>query len=266
MIYGEMAGQHNESPVLEVRNLAVDYGRLRVLEGVFLELKDRDFLGIIGPNGGGKTTLLKAVLGLLPITRGEVYVYGKTPHANRHLVGYVPQQSEFDSLFPVTVAEVVLTGCLPPGLQPFHRYSREDRERADHLMEQMGIYELRRRQIGTLSGGEFQKMLLARALAVSPRMLILDEPTASVDVNARNQIYYLLKKLNQQITIILVTHDLMAIASHVRSMACLNRKMHYHGEPELNEAVIGELYGCPVDLIAHGIPHRTLREHGNGED
>lgn len=255
----------NSSVVLEIKGLSVDYGRSRVLRNVSLLVREKEFLGIIGPNGGGKTTLLKAILGLISPSAGEIILFGQTPRKGRKHTGYVPQQSVFDRAFPITVQEVVLTGCLRDKLIPFHRYSRKDKELIAELLHKVGIYDLRERQIGSLSGGEFQKMLIARTLAINPRMLILDEPTASVDVNSRTQIYSLLKELNRDITIILVTHDLTAISSHVRSMACLNKKMHYHGEPELNEVVIGEMYGCPVDLIAHGVPHRMLKEH-EGED
>ena len=246
---------------LKIRNLSVDYGRFRVLDNISLNVEHGEFLGIIGPNGGGKSTLLKAALGLISVSGGDISLFGERPLRGRKLTGYVPQQSEFDRQFPVNVEEVVLTGRLKGRFLPFHRYSAEDRSYATELLRQVGILNLRNRQIGMLSGGEFQKMLIARALASSPRLLILDEPTASVDVSSRTQIYELLKELNQKMTIILVTHDLTAISSHVRSMACLNVKMHYHGEPELNETVIGEMYGCPVDLIAHGVPHRMLREH-----
>ncbi len=250
---------------LRTRGLSVDYGRVRVLDNISLTVDKGEFLGIIGPNGGGKSTLLKAVLGLIPVSVGDISLFGESPLRGRRFTGYVPQQSEFDRQFPISVEEVALTGRLKGRFVPFHRYSVEDRDFAAELLREVGILNLRDRQIGRLSGGEFQKMLIARALASSPRLLILDEPTASVDVSSRTQIYELLKELNQKMTIILVTHDLTAISSHVRSMACLNVKMHYHGEPELNETVIGEMYGCPVDLIAHGVPHRMLREHDDEE-
>lgn len=250
----------NSSP-LQIDNLCVHYGSMQVLNNVSLRIEPGDFLGIIGPNGGGKTTLVKAVLGLIPISGGKIHLFGQLPNKGRRYCGYVPQQSEFDHSFPITVQEVVLTGRIQGGLKPFHRYSQQDQKLVAEILHKTGIYKLRNRQIGGLSGGEFQKMLIARALATRPHLLILDEPTASVDVNSRTQIYSLLKDLNQEMTIILVTHDLAAISTHVRSLACLNTTLHYHGAPQLNQTIIEEMYGCPVELIAHGVPHRVLQEH-----
>ena len=154
-----------------------------------------------------------------------------------------------------------MTGRLKQGLSPFFRYSSEDKDTAYSLLERVGIASLANRQISELSGGEFQKMLIARALATNPKLLLLDEPTASVDVRSREQIYSLLAELNKSMTIILVTHDLLAVSSQVNRLACLNGQLVYHGEPELTEKVVNSLYGCPVDLIAHGVPHRVLRDH-----
>jgi zinc transport system ATP-binding protein len=247
---------------VHVDNLSVYYGQTPALAGVCLDVSDGEYLGIMGPNGGGKSTLLKTILGLIPATSGTVQVYGKEPGKNRAVVGYVPQFAALDKRFPITVLEVVLTGRLKRGLSPFFRYSEQDRDLARELLEKVGMEGLANRQISGLSGGEFQKMLIARALAVNPRLLLLDEPTASVDAVSRDQIYALLAKLNQDRTIILVTHDLMAISSQVHRLACLNGHLVYHGEPELTENIVNSLYGCPVDLIAHGVPHRVLKEHG----
>jgi len=169
-----------------------------------------------------------------------------------------------DRQFPITLREVVLTGRLKQGISPFFTYTKKDKEIAVELLEKVGIADLADRQIAQLSGGEFQKMLIARALAVNPRLLLLDEPTASVDACSRDQIFELLSELNKNMTIILVTHDLFAISSQVRSLACLNVRLVYHGEPELNERIVHSLYGCPVDLIAHGVPHRVLKAHEGG--
>lgn len=252
-------------PAVRVKGLSVHYGPTPALEDVNLTVADGEYLGIIGPNGGGKSTLLKAILGLVPLTAGSVYIYGKNPKKSKSPVGYVPQFAMLDKKFPITVLEVVLTGRMKPGLTPFVSFSKEDRRIAYQLLERVGVAHLAGRQIAELSGGEFQKMLIARALAVNPRLMLLDEPTASVDPSSRQQIYDLLAELNQEMTIILVTHDLMAISAQVRSLACLNGRLVYHGEPELNENVANSLYGCPVDLIAHGVPHRVLKEHeGDG--
>ncbi len=253
------------SNALHIDNLSVYYGQTPAITGVCLDVHDGEYLGIIGPNGGGKSTLLKAILGLVPISTGTVQIYGDNINKNRALVGYVPQFVELNRKFPISLFEVVLTGRLKKGLTPFYKFSTKDKEAAYTLLEKVGIASLANRQIAELSGGEFQKMLVARALAASPRLLLLDEPTASVDAASREQIYSLLSELNKNMTIILVTHDLLAVSSQVYSLACLNGHLVYHGEPELNENIVNSLYGCPVDLIAHGVPHRVLREHKEGK-
>lgn len=252
------------SIAVHVENLTVYYGKTPAVTEINLDVEDGEYLGIIGPNGGGKSTLLKAILGLIPITSGEITIYGKPLAQNRSLVSFVPQFSSIDKLFPITLREVVLSGKLKAELKPFFRYSRQDKMEVEALLQKVGILELANRQIAELSGGEFQKMLIARALAVKPKLLLLDEPTASVDTNSSSQIYSLLADLNQNMTIILVTHDLLAISSQVHRLACLNNHLVYHGEPELSERVVNTMYGCPVDLIAHGVPHRVLKEHQEG--
>jgi zinc transport system ATP-binding protein len=252
-------------PAILTESLTVRYAENPAIEDVNLVVNEGDYLGIIGPNGGGKSTLLKAILGLVPVSSGTVRIFGNDPQKSRTLVGYVPQFAVLDKAFPITLREVVLTGRIKPGLSPFFRFSQKDRDTAETLLNEVGIAHLAGRQIAELSGGEFQKMLIARALAVNPKLLLLDEPTASVDASSRDQIYSLLAKLNEKMTIILVSHDLLAISSQVKRIACLNGKLVYHGEPELNEDVVTGLYGCPVDLIAHGVPHRVLKEHEKGE-
>lgn len=248
------------APAVHIEDLSVYYGRVPALTGVCLDVSDGEYLGIIGPNGSGKSTLLKAILGLVPISSGRVEVYGDSEH--RSGIGYVPQFAAMDRRFPITVLEVVLTGRLKKGLTPFLRYTAADRDIVRGLLERVGIGRLSDRLICELSGGEFQRMLIARALAANPRLLLLDEPTASVDAASRERIYALLGELHKSMTIVLVTHDLLAVSSQVQRLACLNGRLVYHGEPELSETVVNSLYGCPVDLIAHGVPHRVLKHHG----
>ena len=250
---------------VHIEHVSVYYGKTDALLDVNLDVKEGEYLGIIGPNGGGKSTLLKAILGLIKPTSGKVEVFGAAPGGGRAAVGYVPQFASVDKRFPITLMEVVLMGRLKKGLSPFHAYAKEDERAARELIERVGIAELEKRRLSDLSGGEFQKMLIARALAVNPKLLLLDEPTASVDASSREQIYALLSELNRTMTIVLVTHDLLAVSSQVGRLACLNRRLVYHGEPELSGHAVNALYGCPVDLIAHGVPHRVLREHGEGD-
>ncbi len=255
------AALQKNTPAIRVEHLTVCYNRTPALTDVCLDVADGEFLGIIGPNGGGKSTLLKAILGLIPVDSGVVQIYGEDAEFRKVGIGYVPQFAAFDRKFPISALEVVLTGFLKEGLSPFHRYSVSEKKAARQLLGEVGIAELADRQISRLSGGEFQRMLIARALAVRPKLLLLDEPTASVDAGSREQIYDLLAALNRKMTILLVTHDLLAVSSQIRRLACLNGRLVYHGEPELSRDVVNQLYGCPVDLIAHGVPHRVLREH-----
>lgn len=250
---------------VKIDHVSVSYGETKALTNVCLDVSQGELLGIMGPNGGGKSTLLKAMLGLLPITSGRIQIFGQEPGKNKTAVGYVPQFAMMDRRFPISVLEVVLIGRTKPGLTPFMKYSKTDKELAYEQLRRVGIENLAKRQIKELSGGEFQRLLIARALSVNPKLLLLDEPTASVDVQSKEQIYQLLEKLNKQMTIVLVTHDLLAISSQVGKLACLNESLIYHGEPELKEPMVNTLYGCPVDLIAHGVPHRVLKVHEEGK-
>ena len=255
----------SENKALAITSLTVHYGEHEAISQISLIVEQGMYLGIIGPNGGGKSTLLKAILGLIPATQGSVRVFGRSPADAHGLIGYVPQVAEMDRTFPITVREAVLTARISSAIRPFFRYSLADRAIADSLVERVGLTDIAGNPLTDLSGGEFQKVLIARALAGQPRLLLLDEPTANVDATARSQIYQLLHDLHADMTIILVTHDMLAISSHIDSLACLNRQLVYHGEPQLDQETVGRLYGCPVDLVAHGIPHRVLQAHKDGD-
>lgn len=246
---------------VEIKDLSVYYDNTCALSDINLEISERDFMGIIGPNGGGKSTLLKAILGLVKPTRGSITVFGQPPDKIKTPLGYVPQFSKFDKQFPVSVEQAVLMGCLPRSFKLFHRFSVSDMEKCVELMKRLDIYDLKNRQIGQLSGGQLQRVLIARALASEPKILLLDEPTASVDTNSKAQIYNILRKLNSEMAIVVVTHDTGAVSSYIKNIACLNRSLYYHGEPSLSDAVVQQTYGCPVDLIAHGVPHRVFHKH-----
>lgn len=249
---------------IKITGLSVLYDEIEALKDISLEVEEGDYLAIMGPNGGGKSTLLKAILGLSSIDKGDIKIFGESIRKNRHLIGYVPQISQVDKGFPITLREVVLLGTLDRGLSPFHKYSSEDIKRADKFIELVGLKGLENRRLNKLSGGEFQKVLIARALITNPKILLLDEPTASIDAKSSQEIYKLLGELNKDITILLVTHNVLAISLHIKELACLNRSLVYHGEPTLTEEVINKMYGCPVEIVAHGVPHRVLKEHEEG--
>lgn len=248
------------SPALELRDVWFAYRDVPVLEAVDLTLWPGDYLGIIGPNGGGKTTLLKIVLGLLEPDRGIVRVFGRPPREARGEVGYVPQYARFDADFPMRVLEMVMMGRL--GWKRSSRFSRADRDAAREALARVSLADLADRQIGRLSGGQLQRALIARALSVEPRLLLLDEPTASVDTRIGRTVYELLDELARDVTVVLVSHDIGVISRHVKTIGCLNRRLHYHHTRELTAEMLETAYGCPVELVAHGHPHRVLSVHG----
>lgn len=245
--------------VVRLEGVWVRRGRQVVLEDVSFTVQKGDYIGIIGPNGAGKTTLLKVILGLIRPFRGEVWVFGKRPEEVRTLVGYVPQERDFPRDFPLTVLDVVLMGRIKE--RPFRPYRREDREKALEVLQLVEMAHLWDRPIGTLSGGELQRVLIARALVSNPKLLLLDEPTANVDLPVETEFFELLERIRRDMTVILVTHDIGVISAYVEKIACLNRKLYYHGTKEIRPEDLEAVYGCPVDLIAHGIPHRVLRQH-----
>lgn len=250
-----------ESAVL-LENITAGYNDVPVLVNINLDIEAGSFVGIIGPNGGGKTTLLKIMLGLLKPWNGHVSILGQEPRYSRHLIGYVPQAASVNRRFPISVRQVVALGRLA-GASPFcHRYNSEDCRAVEWCLERMGIVDLASRQIEQLSGGQWKRVLIARALAAKPSLLLLDEPTSGLDAGSSSGVYELLRELNKKMTIIMVTHDTMAISSYVKDIACINQTLYYHGEPELSPELVMNLYGCPVNLIAHGVPHRVLQEHG----
>jgi len=246
--------------LVKLEDIWVYYDDVPVLEGVNLSIEKDDFLGIIGPNGGGKTTLLKVVLGLVKPSRGTVTVLGSTPERNRKLIGYIAQSSLFDHDFPISVLEVVLMGRYGKvGL--IKRFSNEDKRLALKALENVEMLDYKDRQIGRLSGGEQQRVFIARALVAEPKMLLLDEPTTGVDTPMQTEFYELLAKLKRTMAIVLVSHDISAVSIHVDSIACLNHQLYYHGSKEVGPEILEATYKCPVQMIAHGIPHRVLKEH-----
>ncbi len=250
----------SEIPAISFDHIYVKYNGLVVLEDIDFNVAHRDYLGIIGPNGGGKTTLLKTLLGLIRPSKGKVRIFGKSPSQNRPLIGYVPQYTTFDRQYPINVWDVVLMGRLGKS-RIFKHYSKVDKDLAEDSLKKTDMLSYKKRQIGQLSGGQLQRVLIARALTSHPKIMLLDEPTSSIDVESETGLYELLKELNSSMTIIMVSHDIGAISKYVKSIACLNIKLHHHGSKDLTPEVIESVYGCPVDLIAHGTPHRVLNHH-----
>jgi len=244
--------------LLEARHVTFGYGREPVVEDVDLAIHPRDFLAVIGPNGGGKTTLVKILLGLLKPWSGEVV--SRFAAGSRGRLGYVPQFSTFDKSFPLRVSEVVLMGKLGSrGL--LWPYTRKDRMELDAVLARLDLTRLARAHVSEISGGQLQRVLIARAVLSDPEILFLDEPTASIDAESRQVLTELLKDLNRRIPIVVITHDVTSIASLVQHIACINRRLWYHAGGELDQAMLDEVYGCPVEMVAHGVAHRVLHDH-----
>jgi zinc transport system ATP-binding protein len=245
-------------PVIELTNVSFSYGEEPVLEGVDLRVEVGEFLGIVGPNAGGKSTLLKVILGSLEPQSGKVRVLGKRPKDARRQVGYVAQYPSFARDFPITVDQAVLMGrvgcrsgrswlaALAPG-----GYTTTDRQASHEALREVEADDLGDRQIGSLSGGQLQRVLLARALVCEPSVLLLDEPTANIDLRLESDIFDLLRQLNSRMTILVVSHDVGFISSYVRRVACINRTLVCHHTDAIDGQVIQDLYGENVRMVAH---------------
>ena len=248
----------SELKSLEIENLHVSLKGKIVLEDINLVLNEKEFLGIIGPNGAGKTTFLKTVVGLIKPNKGKIKIFGKLLSGQKSLIGYVPQFNTFDINYPISVSEVVQMGLLG-GKRKENSFPESDR--VSTALNQAGLSEFSDRRINELSGGELQRVLIARALVNNPKILLLDEPTTSIDSFQGQNFYDLLRKLNEAITIILVSHDIGAVSSYVKKIACLNKTLVFHDSKDISKEMLESTYKCPVDLIAHGVPHRVLDKH-----
>ena len=253
---GDTAGQ-----VIELSHVWASLQGRQVLEDVSLAVERGDFYAVIGPNGGGKTTLLRLFLGLVRPSAGTVRIFGGSPAEARSRLGYVPQFRTYDFEFPITVRSMVLSGRLGrvPGVAK--RYGAEDIAATEQAMEQMDLLDLADREIRRLSGGEQQRAMIARALAGDPEILLLDEPTVYVDAPTEIRFMDVLDRMRDRVTIVLVTHDVGAISDRVTRVACLNHRLYTHGTSEVTEDMLLAAYQCPVELLAHGVPHRVLRDH-----
>lgn len=255
-----------DSPIVEIRNVAFAYHGQPILQDVNLEVWPGDFTAMIGPNGGGKTTLLKLMLGLLKPDRGDIRILGKSARKMSSHIGYMPQDVHINRDFPITAMDVVLMGKLDPKKR-WARKSSSNREQAMAALERMEMAEHAGKKINELSGGQIQRVFIARALVTQPKLLLLDEPTSSIDTKGQADFFELLKKLNSEITILVVSHDLLVISRYVKSVACVNKRLHYHDQAEITGDMLETMYPCtveevcPVELVAHGLPHRVLQEH-----
>jgi zinc transport system ATP-binding protein len=246
-----------EEPYIELNNVSFSYDHTPVLENLSFIIRKGEYLGIIGPNGGGKTTLIKVILGLLHPTQGSVMLFGKDWHdfKDKHRIGYVPQRvTQTDREFPATVFEVVRTGRVAR-LGFFRRFTKKDINAVNRAMEISGIERYRNTLIGNLSGGERQRVFIARALASEPDVLILDEPTVGVDIGAQKKFYDFLADLNKKhhLTILFISHDVDAVSQETNTVLCLNKTMVCHGLPGdlLNEHVLESLYGKHSQIVTH---------------
>ncbi len=236
--------------LINIKNLTVAYDNLVALSNVNFTVNKGDFIGVIGPNGGGKTTLIRSAMKLIKPQSGTVeYV------VDGLRIGYLPQQTTIDKQFPATVLDVICSGVVAP--------RKNVRPTADRLLEELSIVHLRDRLISELSGGEFQRVLLARALVCDPQVLILDEPTTYVDSTFEHDFYHIIHKLNDKMAIVMVSHDLGTITHHVKTIACVNGSLHYHPSNIITSEQLSA-YECPLQLVTHGqVPHTVLLNHTN---
>lgn len=251
------------NPIIEIQNLNVGYeNKPDVLKNVSLTVFENDFLGIIGPNGGGKTTLLKAILGLIQPASGNIAFFDKGKKVNHINIGYLPQINQIDKKFPISVHEVILSGLTLRG-KFIKRYSANDKRKVLPVAEKMGVENLLDRAIGELSGGQLQRVLLGRAIIDNPKLIILDEPSSYVDKLFETNFYKLLDEINKDIAIVLVSHDVGTIISQVKNIACVNQNLHYHcGSNISQEWLMGAYDSCPIEILGHGsLPHRVLLQH-----
>ena len=252
--------------IVEMHAVTFAYNGETVLQDVNLEIRQGDFIAMIGPNGGGKTTLLKLILGLLKPDQGRIRVVGQSARKASASIGYVPQDVHYNTRFPITVLDVVLMGKLDPHRR-WARNSASNRKEALTALSRLEMADYADTKIGELSGGQRQRVFIARALVTQPRLLLLDEPTASIDTKGQAEFYRLLEELNRDVTILVVSHDLLVVSRYVKSVACVNQRLHHHHQAEITGEMLETMYPCtaeevcPVELVAHGLPHRVFKTH-----
>lgn len=242
--------------IITVEKVTCGYGKRAVLEDVSLKIEERDFVLIIGPNGGGKSTLLKAILGIVVPWSGKITFADDI--GNR--LGYVPQSARFNRSFPISALDMVRTGCIQ-GNNYLRQTSRESIDRSREILRKLSLENKLHDNITDLSGGQLQRVLIARALVSDPAVLFLDEPTTALDIASQTDLIDILIGLREKMSIVVVTHDPTPYAHIYQRLACLNSRLYFHGRGELNSATLEKVYGCPVELLGHGIPHTLLPPH-----
>ena len=244
--------------LFEMHSLSASYGANMVLQDVDLKVNENDFIGVIGPNGGGKTTLLKVILCLVKPAKGKIDFNDELLNSNS--IGYLHQISTGDINYPVNVTDIVLSGLMI-GKGIISRMSSSDKAKAKNVIDELGLTGMAKSTLNELSGGQMQRVFLGRAIIGNPRLLLLDEPGNFVDTTFENDFYEKLRGLNKRMAILMVSHDVGTISSHIKSFACVNRSLHYHPSHEItNEDLLA--YGCPIQLVTHGdVPHTVLKYH-----
>ncbi len=247
------------TPLVSLRRVSVSYDGCEALQNADLDIYPDDFLGVIGPNGGGKTTLIRAILGIVPHS-GSIVFSPELFRGRERLIGYMPQITEFDRSFPISVEEVVLSG-LQGRKGFFGRYTKTDKRKVGELLATAGIGDTARKPVGEISGGQMQRALLCRAIISDPKLLILDEPANFVDNKFENELYRTLCALSGRMAIVMVSHDVGTISSVVKNIVCVNRHVHRHDTNLITEEQLRS-YDCPIQLLSHGdVPHTVLRNH-----
>ena len=244
-----------QNPEIKLENVSFAYKQRDILENVDLMIHKGEFASIVGPNGGGKTTLLKLILGLIKPKKGQISILGKSPGQVRHQIGYMPQYAHLDNDFPATVMDVVLMGRL--GKKSFW-FSKKDRTEALNAINEVGMTDFIHTGFNELSGGQKQRILIARALCSRPEILLLDEPTANVDHQTEENLFSILQKLNSKMTILLVSHDLGFVSKYVKSVICVNHRVVIHPTTQMNGGLIKDIYHGDLKMVRHD--HRCSKE------